>query len=216
VDSRKAESPASTGSLRSAESCYLIGAMLRAVSLALASLIAAQTHDDMVLCTSASDCPSGAACEDGVCVMREEVEPAPKKRRVKKKRRRRERDPNHCRRGDCETGQECYKGSCGPPVPSKGTGLLIAGGVVTGVGLLFFVNAAVCQTNRDQSEREQNVCTAITASIGAVAVAIGVPMLVIGAIRRSAFQEWLRAYHPNLAIVPTENGGAIGSLGFSF
>jgi hypothetical protein len=88
--------------------------------------------------------------------------------------------------------------------------------VVTGVGALFFVNAAVCQTNRDQTAREQNICTAITASIGAVAVAVGVPMLVIGAIRRSAFQEWVRAYHPHLAIVPAEGGGAVGSLGFSF
>jgi hypothetical protein len=195
--------------------------MLRAVSFALASLIAAQTPDDMVLCTSASDCPPGGACEDGVCVIREGREPEPerkkKKRRVRKKRRRRERevDPNHCRRGDCLEGQECYKGACGPPVPGKGTGLLIAGGVVSGVGVLFFINAAVCQTNRDQTARDQNICTAITASIGAVAIAIGVPLLVIGAIKRNAFDDWVRAYHPQLAIVPTE-GGAVGRVGLSF
>ncbi len=197
--------------------------MLRVVPLALASMIAAQSPDDMVLCTSASDCPSGAACEDGVCVTGEVEEAPPEtpppegKRRKKRHRRRRQRvrDPNHCQRGDCELGQECFRGQCGPPVPSNGTGLLVAGGVVSGVSLLFFGGAAICQIDDNRPEREQNVCTAVEASIGAVALAVGVPMLVIGVIRRNSFNEWVRAYHPQFAIVPKEGGG-LASLGFSF
>jgi hypothetical protein len=192
--------------------------MLRALPLALASLMVAQSPDDMVLCTTASDCPSGAACEDGVCVVSErEVapeQPPPKKKRVRR-RRRRERDPNRCRRGDCELGQECFKGACGPPVPSKGTGFLVAGGIVSGVSLVFFASSALCQLDEDNSQRDQNVCTAINASIGAVALGVGIPLLVIGVLRRTEFQEWVRTYHPQLALVPKEDG-AVASLGFSF
>ena len=43
--------------------------MLRALSLAISSLMIAQNPDDMILCTTASDCPAGASCEDGVCVL---------------------------------------------------------------------------------------------------------------------------------------------------
>ena len=193
--------------------------MLRALSLALSSMMIAQSPDDMLLCTTSSDCPSGASCEDGVCVMAESEPPPPQIERRKKKRRvrrRRVRDPNRCRRGDCEPGQECYRGACGPPVPSNGTGLLIAGGVITGVSLIFFSSAAICQIDDNRPEREQNVCTAIQASIGAVALAVGVPMLVIGVVRRTAFQEWVRTYHPQLAVAPVEGGGARASFGFSF
>ena len=192
--------------------------MLRVVPLALASMMIAQAPDDLILCTTASDCPTGAACEDGVCVLSESQPPpeAPQKKKQRRvRRRRRERDPNRCRHGDCEAGQQCFRGACGPPVPSNGTGLLVAGGVVTGVSLVFFASSALCQIDSDQPAREQNVCTAINASIGAVALAVGVPMLVIGAIRRSTFQEWIRTYHPNLALIPKEDG-ALAAIGFSF
>lgn len=197
--------------------------MLRAASLALSSLIVAQAPDEMVLCTTASDCPAGASCEDGVCVIADSEAPPPiieeRPRRERKRRGRKEllapRDPYLCRRGDCVAGQQCYRGACGPPVPSTGTGLLIAGGVVTGVSLIFFAGAAVCQIDDSRPEREQNVCTAVQASIGAVALAVGVPMLVIGIYRRWAFDAWVRTYHPQLAVTPIE-GGARASLGFAF
>jgi hypothetical protein len=187
--------------------------MLRAVSLALSSLMIAQSPDDILLCTTASDCPSGAACEDGVCVARE-VAPAEPPRRERRQRRRRVRDPYRCRRGDCQDGEECFRGACGPPVPSTGNGLLIAGAVVSGVGLIFFGSSAICQAD-DRADVDQNTCTAIQASIGAVALAAGVPMLVIGVIRRLRFQEWVRTYHPQFALLPAE-GGARATLGFSF
>jgi hypothetical protein len=91
----------------------------------------------------------------------------------------------------------------------------VAGGVVTGVSLLFFGSSAVCQINEENTQAGQNVCTAINASIGAVALAIGIPMLVIGVLRRNEFQEWVRTYHPQLAVTPT-GGGASASVGFSF
>lgn len=185
--------------------------MLHAVTLV--SLLAAQSSDDVLLCTSAGDCPPGAFCEDGVCVVAEE--PRPRKKRVQRRRRARVRDPDRCYRGDCSTGEECYRGSCGPPVPSSGLGLTISGGVVTGVSLLFFANAAICQLDEDQPSRDQNVCTAVTASIGAVAFAVGVPMLIIGVIQRARFKEWVRQYHPHLAVAPVPSGG-VASLGFSF
>ncbi len=192
--------------------------MLGVLPVALAALFAGQTPDDLVLCTGASDCPPDAACEDGVCVMREAEPPpgVPRKKRVRRKRerRRRERDPNHCRRGDCEKGQECFRGSCGPPVPSAGTGLLVAGGITSGVSLLFFGGAAICQVG-EGAQRDQNVCTSIEATIGAIAIAVGVPMLVLGILRRMKFTEWMKEYHPQLAVVPTASG-ATASLGIAF
>ena len=198
--------------------------MLRALSVALAFMMAGQAPDDMVLCTSATDCPSGAACEDGVCVMMEseppaEEEPPPpppeKKRRVKRQRRERVRDPNHAGEATAPAGEECFRGACGPPVPSTGTGLTVAGGIVTGVSVAFFGSSAACRL-QDSPQREKNVCTAIEASIGAVALAVGVPMLVIGVLRKSKFKEWVEANHPQFAVVPLEGKGASASVGFAF
>lgn len=197
--------------------------MLHAVPLALAVTVVSQTPDDLVLCTGASDCPVGAACEDGVCVMVGDVAPpaaAPKVERRRRRRRKRRptyKNPGECRRHhECGGGQECFKGKCGPEIPSSGLGLTIAGGIVSGTSLFSFIAAPLCKLDgRNFSREAENVCLGVYVGIGVVQLAVGLPMLIVGIVRRSQFKEWVRQYHPRLAVW-VEEDQRVATLGFDF
>lgn len=197
--------------------------MLHALPLALAVTVVAQTPDDLVLCTGASDCPAGAACEDGVCVMIDESAPPPpvqrkaRKRRRRRKRRPTYRNPGECRRHhECPGGKECFKGKCGPEIPSSGTGLTIAGGIVSGASVFSFIAAPICKLDgRNLSRTAENVCIGVYVGLGIVQLSVGLPMLIVGLVRRSKFKKWVREYHPRLALW-FEEEQTVASLGFDF
>lgn len=208
--------------------------MLNAVSIAVAASFIAQAPDDLVLCTSSSDCPSGAFCEDGVCVLDaappkvEKETKRERKRRLREERReeRRERQrkkkrrellPGECRKHrDCAAEQECFRRRCGPEIPSKGLALTITGGVLSGLGAVFLLSSPLCKLDSEgRTRNEEASCLAGSLGAGGVAVAVGVPLLVIGIVQRTRFKAWVEEHHPQLAVIFRDDEGA-AVVGFAF
>jgi hypothetical protein len=78
----------------------------------------------------------------------------------------------------------------GPPPPS-GLGLIITGSVFTGIGAVNLITSPICKSSIiDPSISD--VCLGVSLGIGGTFVAIGIPMLVVGANRRSEYLEWRR------------------------
>jgi hypothetical protein len=95
--------------------------------------------------------------------------------------------------------------------PPGGVGLLIGGGILTGIGALNLATSPLCNTTLVQS-RVQSLCFDTSLVFGGALLAIGVPMLIVGANERSAYREWKKA-HPvaaGLSIAPTPGGVALG------
>ena len=78
----------------------------------------------------------------------------------------------------------------GSPPPSTGLGLLIAGSVFTGIGALNLITAPICKTGLIPQASTQNLCLAASLVLGGVTLVIGVPMLAVGASKRSKYKEW--------------------------
>jgi hypothetical protein len=78
----------------------------------------------------------------------------------------------------------------GPPPPS-GLGLIITGGIFTGIGAVNLLTSPICKSSFvDPSISD--VCLGVSLGIGGAFVAIGIPMLVVGTSRRSEYLEWRR------------------------
>ena len=100
--------------------------------------------------------------------------------------------------------------------PSSGTGLLIGGGITTGIGALNFLTGAIECSSSLVSSDNKDLCYGISFGLGGAGLAIGVPMLIIGANKRAAYKEWLKE-HPaveGLSVVPLPGGGAVGYRAF--
>lgn len=75
------------------------------------------------------------------------------------------------------------------PQPSTGTGLIIAGWIATGIGLLNFALLPVCSADFYPSDAEDS-CIALSAVFGGVGLSLGIPFLIIGYNNRADFKEW--------------------------
>jgi hypothetical protein len=95
--------------------------------------------------------------------------------------------------------------------PSTGIGLLVTGGIFTGIGGLNLLTAPLCTTNLVTSDL-QSVCLTASLVVAGVGLAVGIPLMVIGANQRAEYNEWKKA-HPVASgfwVVPTAGGAAIG------
>jgi hypothetical protein len=95
--------------------------------------------------------------------------------------------------------------------PSGGVGLLVGGGIVTGIGGVNLLGAALCPTSLVASGK-RDLCYGLAFGVAGVCLLIGVPMLIVGTNKRAAYKEWLKD-HPaveGLSLVPVRGGGAVG------
>jgi hypothetical protein len=88
--------------------------------------------------------------------------------------------------------------------PSSGIGFLVTGGIFTGIGALNLLTAPLCTTDFLIPNRSaQQGCLIASLAIGGTFAAIGVPLLIVGGVKRSAYKKW-KADNP-----------MVGGLGFS-
>jgi hypothetical protein len=73
--------------------------------------------------------------------------------------------------------------------PSTGTGLIVAGWIAVGVGLLNLATLPICFADFYPSE-SKDLCVGMSAAIAGVGVAVGVPLLIIGYNQRADYKEW--------------------------
>jgi hypothetical protein len=101
--------------------------------------------------------------------------------------------------------------------PSRGVGLLVAGGIFTGIGAINLLTSPICKTDLVGNRATQDACFTASLVLGGTFLAIGVPMLVVGGVKRSKFKRW-QADHPlaaGLGFSPATGGGAL-TLGGQF
>jgi hypothetical protein len=75
------------------------------------------------------------------------------------------------------------------PRPSTGTGLIVAGWILTGIGVLNLAFIPACSADFYPPEAE-DTCVAASAVLGGIGVALGVPFLIIGYNQRSDYKDW--------------------------
>jgi hypothetical protein len=100
-----------------------------------------------------------------------------------------------------------------PPPPSNGVGLLVTGGIFTGVGAVNLLTAPICKTDLFSADT-QTLCLGLSLGIGIPFVVVGIPLLVVGASRRGAYLEWKRSHGAatrllDLDFKPVPGGGAL-------
>ena len=98
--------------------------------------------------------------------------------------------------------------------PSTGVGHLVTGGIFTGVGVVDFLTAPICKTSLIPTEAAQNTCLTTSLISGGIFMAVGVPLLIVGGVKRSAYNAW-KAQHPYAAGLGFSTGQGGGTLTFS-
>lgn len=102
--------------------------------------------------------------------------------------------------------------------PSKGTGFLIAGVVLTGLGAVTVITTpSICKTGTGTATTGKSTagCERFGYIFGASLAVVGIPLMVVGLVKRSNYNAWL-AEHPvasGLSLLPLAGGG--GALGWS-
>jgi hypothetical protein len=94
--------------------------------------------------------------------------------------------------------------------PSTGIAHIVTGSIFTGVGAVNLLTAPLCKTSVVQQSL-QDTCLGLAIGVGVVAVAVGVPLLIVGINKRKAYKEWESA-HPiaaGLSFAPTRRGVAL-------
>lgn len=77
----------------------------------------------------------------------------------------------------------------GDPRPSSGMGLIIAGWIATGLGLLNLATLPICYADFYPNNAE-STCVIASAVIGGVGLTLGVPFLIVGYNDRADYKEW--------------------------
>jgi len=93
---------------------------------------------------------------------------------------------------------------------SNGLGLTIAGGILTGIGALNLAITPVCRADfyrEANGDVGSDVCFYGSLIGGGIFLAVGVPMLVVGLVRRSAWKAWHETNQVFFRIDP--EGGAL-------
>jgi uncharacterized membrane protein len=73
--------------------------------------------------------------------------------------------------------------------PSNGIGYLVAGGVLTGLGVLNAVGFGVCFLDA-YPDNARDVCKVASAIVSGAGLTIGIPLLIIGSNQRAGFKAW--------------------------
>jgi len=96
------------------------------------------------------------------------------------------------------------------PQPSTGTGLVVAGWIATGIGVLNLATLPICFADFYPEESE-DLCVGASAVIGGVGLALGVPFLIVGYNNKADYREWQArngiAYHLQNTHVTIANDG---------
>jgi hypothetical protein len=112
-------------------------------------------------------------------------------------------------------GWSCWSPSTGQDWrPSNGNGALASGGALTVIGGLLFATAPLCKS-KIVNAPEQGSCFTASFMVGTPLVALGIPLIVFGAVQRVKYDEWARK-HPTLtglSFSPGSGGGAVGWSG---
>ena len=102
--------------------------------------------------------------------------------------------------------------------PSKGTGLIITGAILTGVGAVNLATLPLCgelyteDSYGEDAEDLKNLCVYSTLIVGVGTLAVGVPLLVVGLNRRAEYRRW-QEQHPAFAgmgVVAGPGGALLG------
>ncbi|HRG98703.1 MAG TPA: hypothetical protein PLR99_20770 [Polyangiaceae bacterium] len=102
--------------------------------------------------------------------------------------------------------------------PSKGTGFLIAGTILTGIGAVTVIGTpSICKTGTGSATTGKSTagCERFGYIFGASLAAVGIPLMIVGLVKRSNYNAWM-AEHPvasRLSVSPLAGGG--GALGWS-
>ena len=75
------------------------------------------------------------------------------------------------------------------PRPSTGLGPLISGSIFLGIGALNMLFTPVCVLS-DLPDDTKNRCLATSLVGGGIFVAVGIPLVVVGAVKRRRYKEW--------------------------
>ncbi len=104
----------------------------------------------------------------------------------------------------------------GEPPPSSGLGLLIGGGILTGLGAInLAASIPICKSGLyNLTSSEQNSCAIASMALSGAVTAVGVTMLIVGASKRSSYNAW-RAEHPVAAGFGYQAVRGGGGFGFS-
>jgi hypothetical protein len=99
------------------------------------------------------------------------------------------------------------------PQPSTGTGLIVAGWIATGIGVLNLATLPICFADF-YPEDSENLCVIGSATLGGVGLALGVPFLIVGYNNKADYREWQArrgmAYHlMNTQVTLASDGAAL-------
>jgi hypothetical protein len=75
------------------------------------------------------------------------------------------------------------------PRPSSGVGLVVAGWIATGVGLLNFAVLPLCSADFYPPDQE-DFCVGVQVGVGSVGLLVGIPLLIIGYNQRADYKAW--------------------------
>ena len=97
--------------------------------------------------------------------------------------------------------------------PPTGTGMLVAGSILTGVGAVNLLTSPLCKTSLIPRDT-QDVCFGSSLAIGGVFAAVGLPLLFVGISRHNNYVEWKRQHSAlsaltDLGVAPTPGGAAL-------
>lgn len=97
--------------------------------------------------------------------------------------------------------------------PPTGTGMLVTGSILTGVGAVNLLSSPLCKTSLIPSDT-QDVCLGSSLVIGGVFAAVGIPLLLVGISRHNNYVEWKREHRAvalltDVGVAPTPGGAAL-------
>jgi hypothetical protein len=76
--------------------------------------------------------------------------------------------------------------------PKSGIGGIVMGSVGLGLGAMNLATIPVCYASFYPANATE-LCTIMSLSVGSVLIAVGIPSLIVGKIRRNRYKEWKRA-----------------------
>jgi hypothetical protein len=105
-------------------------------------------------------------------------------------------------------------GDLDAPRPSNGVGLLVTGGILTGLGVLNLGTAPICRADfyRDYvGQNGSDVCFVMSLVLGGTMLVVGLPLLIAGKTKRDKYKAWLETHgQPVLMVLPTGDGALAG------
>jgi hypothetical protein len=81
--------------------------------------------------------------------------------------------------------------------PKSGVAQLVAGGALTGLGVLNLGGLGLCYLDV-YPDNARTTCKIASLAVAGLGLGIGIPLLVVGGLRRSEFKAW-KEQHPGIA-----------------